>query len=119
VWGLLGVVASVAGYGLARTPLHFYLAAVGMGLSMGLSFTSVAAFSVETVRPKLRGLAMGGYNSAIYLGMMVSSAGLGPVISRIGFEDGFLITALITLLLTGVSYLLMKRFVPPAPQSAA
>ena len=119
VWGLVGVVASLAGYGISRTPLHFDLAAVGMGLSMGLTFTSVAAFSVETVLPDYRGLAMGGYNSAIYLGMMVSSAGLGPVISRIGFKDGFLITALITLLLTGVSFLLMKGFVPPGTESTA
>lgn len=115
--GLLGVVASLAGYGVSRRPLHFDLCAVAMGLSMGLAFTSVAAFSVETVLPEFRGLAMGGYNSAIYLGMMVSSAGLGPIIERIGFQDGFLITALITLLITGGSYLLMKEFIPPGAQS--
>jgi MFS family permease len=115
--GLLGVVATLAGYGISRSPLHFNLCAVAMGLSMGLAFTSVAAFSVETVLPEFRGLAMGGYNSAIYLGMMVSSAGLGPIISRIGFTDGFLITAFITLLITGGSYLLMKGFVPPRAQS--
>lgn len=117
VWGLLGVVACLAGYGISRRPLHFDLCAVGMGLSMGLTFTSVAAFSVETVLPEFRGLAMGGYNSAIYLGMMVSSAGLGPIIARIGFQNGFLITAFITLLITAGSYFLMKGFVPPSPQS--
>jgi DHA1 family multidrug resistance protein-like MFS transporter len=119
ILGLLGVVASLAGYGISRRPMHFNLCAVAMGLSMGLAFTSVAAFSVETVLPEFRGLAMGGYNSAIYLGMMVSSAGLGPIIGRFGFENGFLITALITLLITGGSYFLMKRFVPPGAQSVA
>jgi MFS family permease len=114
--GFLGVVASLAGYGLSRRPLHFDLCAVAMGVSMGLAFTSVAAFSVETVPPQFRGLAMGGYNSAIYLGMMVSSAGLGPIIGRIGFQEGFLLTALITLLITGGSYLLMKGFIPPSAQ---
>jgi MFS family permease len=117
ILGLLGVAVSLAGYGICRRPLHFNLCAVAMGLSMGLAFTSVAAFTVETVLPEFRGLAMGGYNSAIYLGMMVSSAGLGPIISRIGFEDGFLITAFITLLITGGSYFLMKGFVPPGGQS--
>ena len=117
ILGLLGIVASLAAYGISRRPLHFDLCAVAMGLSMGLAFTSVAAFSVETVLPEFRGLAMGGYNSAIYLGMMVSSAGLGPIIGRIGFEDGFLITALITLLITAGSYFLMKGFTPPRPQS--
>jgi MFS family permease len=118
ILGLLGVVVSLAGYGISRRPLHFDLCAVAMGLSMGLAFTSVAAFSVETVLPEFRGLAMGGYNSAIYLGMMVSSAGLGPIIGRIGFQDGFLITALITLLITGGSYFLMKGFNAPDIKSA-
>ncbi len=118
ILGLLGVVISLAGYGLSRRPLHFDLCAVAMGLSMGLAFTSVAAFTVETVQPEFRGLAMGGYNSAIYLGMMVSSAGLGPIIGRIGFKDGFLITAFITLLITGGSYFLMKGFSPAGAESA-
>jgi MFS transporter, DHA1 family, multidrug resistance protein len=84
-----------------------------MGLSMGLAFTSVAAFSVETVLPQFRGLAMGGYNSALYLGMVFSSAGLGPVIARLGYKGGFLLTAFLTLLLTGASFLLMKGFTGP------
>ena len=115
VAGLLGIAASLAAYGFSRSPLQFDLAAVAMGISMGLAFTSVAAFSIETVRPEFRGLAMGGYNSSLYLGMMVSSAGLGPVIGRLGYQNGFLLTALITLLLTGASFLLMKGFTPPQP----
>jgi MFS family permease len=117
ILGLLGIAASLVGYGISRRPLHFDLCAVAMGISMGLAFTSVAAFTVETVLPEFRGLAMGGYNSAIYLGMMVSSAGLGPIIGRIGFKDGFLVTALITLLITAGSYLLMKGFVSPDTKS--
>ncbi len=113
VWGLLGIGACMAGYGFSRRPLQFILCAVAMGISMGLTFTSVAALTVETVSPEFRGLAMGGYNSAIYLSMMVSSAALGPIISLFGFRNGFLFTTGITLLLTGMSYLLMKGFSPP------
>jgi DHA1 family multidrug resistance protein-like MFS transporter len=118
VWGLLGIGACLAGYGFSRQPLHFMLCAVAMGITMGLTFTSVAALTVETVPPELRGLAMGGYNSAIYLSMMVSSAALGPIISLIGFRNGFLVTTGITLLLAGMSYLLMKGF-SPSRQSPA
>jgi DHA1 family multidrug resistance protein-like MFS transporter len=114
VWGLLGIAASQAGYGLSRQPLYFIFWAAVMGVSMGLAFTSVAALTVEAAPPELRGLAMGGYNSAIYLSMMVSAAGLGPVIKRIGFEDGFFLTTLIIILLTGISYLLIRRFSPPS-----
>jgi hypothetical protein len=39
---------------------------------------------------------------------MVSSAGWGPIINRLGFQDGFLLTTLITLLITGAAYFLMK-----------
>jgi DHA1 family multidrug resistance protein-like MFS transporter len=116
-WGLLGIAASLAGYGVSRRPLHFDLCAIFLGVSMGLAFTSVAALTVETAPPELRGLAMGGYNSAIYLGMMVSAAGMGPIIKLIGFVDGFLLTTLITILITGISYLLMRRFSPPAASS--
>ena len=115
VWGLFGVAASLAGYGLSRQPLHFILSAAAMGIAMGLTFTSVAALCVETVPPEHRGIAMGGYNSAIYLGMMVSAAGLGPIIGLVGFRDGFLLTTLITVLITGIAYLLMKGFSPPLP----
>ena len=86
---------------------------------MGLAFTSVAALAVESASPEFRGLAMGGYNSAIYLGMMTSSVGLGPIISRIGFEDGFLVTTVITGLITGVAYLLMRGFSPPLTRSGS
>ena len=55
ILGLLGLAASLAGYGLSRRPLHFNLSAVAMGLSMGLAFTSVAAFTVESAPPELRG----------------------------------------------------------------
>ena len=117
VCGLLGVAVSLAGYVLSRRPLHFILCAVVMGLGMGLAFTSVAALCVETVPPEHRGVAMGGYNSAIYLSMMVSAAGLGPIIGLVGFKDGFLLTTLITLLIIGISFLLMKGFSPPMTRS--
>jgi MFS family permease len=113
VWGLLGVAASLAGYAVSRRALHFILCAAAMGISMGLTFTSVAALCVETVTPEHRAIAMGGYNSAIYLGMMVSAAGLGPIIALIGYQDGFLLTTLITVLITGIAFLLMKNFSPP------
>jgi len=113
VLGLLGVAAMLAGYGLSRRPIHFILSAVGMGISMGLAFTSVAALCVKSAPLELRGVAMGGYNSAIYLSMMISAAGLGPIIGLIGFEGGFLLSTLITLLITGISYLLMRSLARP------
>jgi hypothetical protein len=55
---------------------------------------------------------MGGYNTCIYFGMMGSSALMGGVIQRAGFEVSFVLAALVNLGLTGLFYLLMRGFSP-------
>ncbi len=79
---------------------------------MGLAFTSVGALIAEVVDSESRGLAMGGYNTCIYFGMMLSSALMGPIIDGIGFGNGFLITALINFFFIGIFYVFMKGFSP-------
>jgi len=41
------------------------------------------------VATRVRGLAMGGYNTCIYGGFMASAASLGVVIERWGYAAGF------------------------------
>jgi MFS family permease len=113
VAGLLGVAGSMAAFGLAGRVLSFILCAVALGTSMGLAFTSIGALTAEAAPPESRGLAMGGYNASIYLGMMLSSAGMGPVIGRLGFTQGFLLTALINVILVAGFYLLMRGLGAP------
>jgi MFS transporter, DHA1 family, multidrug resistance protein len=72
---LLGV--ALAAFGWAHTLLHFLAAAAVLGFAMGLGFTPVGALIAEVVPPEARGLAMGGYNTCIYLSMMLSSAIMG------------------------------------------
>ena len=110
VIGLIGFAASMAGFGISTRVIHFVAFAVAFGISMGLAFTSIGALIAEVVPVESRGLAMGGYNTCIYFGMMISSASMGPIIRKIGFENGFLITAVINLVLVGFFYLLMKEF---------
>ena len=57
----------------------------------------------------MRGLAKGGYNSCIYLGMMASSAIMGGIIRGVGFAGGFLGTSLVTALVTGGYFLMARR----------
>jgi MFS family permease len=110
VAGLLGVAGSIAAFGLAGRVGYFILCAAALGASMALAFTSIGALTAEAAPPEFRGLAMGGYNAAIYLGMMLSSALMGPVIRSLGFTDGFLLTGLINLILLAGFYLLMRGF---------
>jgi len=97
--GLVGFALSVSGFGISANLSHFTMFATLLGFSMGLAFTSVGALIAESVRPESRGLAMGGYNTCIYLGMMLSSGVMGSVIQMVGFTDSFFICAGIILAL--------------------
>jgi MFS family permease len=99
---------SLAVFGFCRNLSQFLLAAVALGVTMGLSFTPLGALIAEVAPPEGRGLAMGGYNTSIYLGMMLSSACMGGVIGWAGYELSFLLTGVLVLLVTGIFYLMIK-----------
>jgi MFS family permease len=112
--GFIAFGAAIAALGLARTLLHFVLVGLALGVTMGLAFTPLGALIAETVPPQSRGLAMGGYNTCIYLGMMLSSAFMGGVLGIIGFVQSFFLTGLLTMVTTGLFYLLLRDFQPAA-----
>jgi MFS family permease len=111
--GLVCFAASLAAFGAAATLRQFFLAAVALGVSMGLTFTPMGALVAEVVPPQAKGVAMGGYNTCIYLGMMLGSACLGGLIEKWGYGASFVGTALVVLLFTGVFYLLLRDVTPP------
>jgi MFS transporter, DHA1 family, multidrug resistance protein len=110
--GLIGFIASIAGFGFCRTALSFYVVAATLGVSMGLAFTSTAALIVESAPRRHRGLAMGGYNTAIYTGMMMSSALMGYVIRGAGYKIGFWVAASVISIFLTAFMVLMKDFTP-------
>jgi len=76
--------------------------AVIMGVGMALTFTAIGALIAELVPVVQRGLAMGMYNSCVYLGMMSGATALGVALKRVGYPEGFAIAggvALVTALL--------------------
>ena len=110
VIGLIGFSASMAGFAISKHTIHFVIFAVAFGISMGLAFTSIGALIAEVVPVESRGLAMGGYNTCIYLGMLTSAVSMGAIIQKIGFENGFFLTAAINFFLVGFFHFLMKNF---------
>jgi DHA1 family multidrug resistance protein-like MFS transporter len=108
VVGFLGLGGALLGFGLAHSLPQFLLAAGALGLAMGLGFTPVGALIAEVVPAADRGLAMGGYNTCIYLSMMFSSALMGGVIRLIGFSGSFALSGLVIALTTGGFYLLIR-----------
>jgi len=107
-FGALGV--SMGAFALADGLISFLLLAMALGVSMGLAFTPLGALISETVPPESRGLAMGGYNTCIYLGMMLSSAFMGSVIQQMGFPFTFLLTGLLSVAVAGGFYGLIRSF---------
>jgi DHA1 family multidrug resistance protein-like MFS transporter len=107
--GLAVFSASLAGLALCGGLVPFLLVSAILGVGMGVAFTAIGALISETVPAGMRGLAMGGYNSCIYLGMMASSAAMGVVIKQIGFAGGFFLTALVTALVTGLFLLAVNK----------
>jgi MFS transporter, DHA1 family, multidrug resistance protein len=109
VVGLLGLTAAIAGFGIASSMAEFAVCAAGLGVSMGIAFTGVGALIPEVVSADSRGLAMGGYNSSIYIGMMLSSLLMGAISGDIGFKYCFFIVALTNLVTTGLFHLVMSN----------
>jgi MFS family permease len=109
VAGLISFALSVGGLGMAYNLITFMVFAAGVGMSMGLAFTALGALISEVVSPDARGLAMGGYNSAIYIGMMLSSLVMGAVIREIGFANGFLIVGMINLVTAGLFHIVFSN----------
>ena len=91
--GIVLITLSIASFVPARGFGAFLTAALALGISNAVAFTAVGALIAETVDARFRGLAMGGYNTCIYLGLMTGSVGMGPVIESQGFSAGLLLTA--------------------------
>ena len=89
LWGNALFGLCIALTGMARGPLPLYLLFAGVGATMAATFTAVGAVLSESVVTRVRGLAMGGYNTCIYGGFMASAATLGFVIQRMGYAAGF------------------------------
>lgn len=90
--GLIGLAGSMAGLGISKSFTAFVIFSACFGISMGLAFTSIGAIISLSVHPSFRGIAMGSYNTCIYLGMMISSGLMGAIIQKIGFDNGFYLT---------------------------
>lgn len=89
VSGSLVFALCIAGVGRFSSAAPLYALFLLAGGAMAATFTAVGALLSEAVDTRIRGLAMGGYNTCIYSGFAASAATLGAVIQRFGFSAGF------------------------------
>lgn len=87
--GLICLAGALAALGQVVQLAHLMACAAVMGVGMALTFTAIGALIAELVPALQRGLAMGMYNSCIYLGMMTGSTVMGITLKRIGYPMGF------------------------------
>jgi len=100
--GLICLAVALAALGQFVQLTHLMACAVVMGVGMALTFTAIGALIAELVPAVQRGLAMGMYNSCVYLGMMAGSTVMGIALKRIGYPIGFAVAggvALVTLVM--------------------
>ena len=102
--GLFCLATALALLGQTTQLKHLVACAVAMGVGMALTFTAIGALIAEQVPSLQRGLAMGVYNSCIYLSMMAGSTVMGIALKWIGYPIGFAAAAAVALV-TLVSFL--------------
>lgn len=87
--GLICLALALMSLGQVVQFSHLIVCAVIMGVGMALTFTAIGALIAELAPALQRGLAMGMYNSCIYLGMMIGSTIMGLSLKQIGYPLGF------------------------------
>ncbi len=87
--GLTCLAAALTAFGQVAHLSQLICCAIVMGVGMALTFTAIGALIAELIPAAQRGLAMGMYNSCIYVGMMCGSTVMGIALKHIGYPLGF------------------------------
>ena len=107
--GLICLAAALAALGQAAQLAQLLCCAVVMGVGMALTFTTIGAMIADQTPALHRGLAMGMYNSCIYLGMMAGSTVMGIALKRIGYPLGFAAAGGVNLLALVLFFVMMRE----------
>jgi MFS family permease len=107
--GLVCLAVALTGLGQLVQLAPLLGCAVFMGVGMALTFTTIGAMIADQAPPLQRGLAMGLYNSCIYLGMMSGSTVMGIALTRIGYPLGFAAAGAVNLVALVLFFLMMRE----------
>jgi len=106
--GLLLFAVALSSVGLCDRPGSLAACAGLLGIGMAFTFTALGALIAESVPSAQRGLAMGMFNSCIYLGLMGGSTILGAFTGIIGYGAVFAVGGVSALLPLACFPLLMR-----------
>ncbi|MCX7823893.1 MAG: MFS transporter [Syntrophobacterales bacterium] len=97
VGGITLTTLAMVGLAVSHKLYQFLLYAVLLGSGMAIAFPSISAIITDVTSPSTRGIAMGGYNSAIYFGIMSASLIMGPIVEKWGYKVAFEASSLMTI----------------------
>jgi MFS family permease len=100
---------AIAGIVFLRGPWSLSILSAVQGLAMGTAMVAVGTALGEVTSPATRGVAMGGYGTAIYAGLALSSWSLGWLILHHGYQAGFFAAGGAALVGMGVCLWLFAR----------
>jgi len=115
--GLVAAALATALLPHASGRADFVLLSAVIGAAFAVTFVAVGAALSEATTPATRGLAMGGYSTAIYIGMGLASITLGPVMAGWGYAAGFTLAGAAGVLGTFVTAVVWGRALKPPPPS--
>jgi MFS family permease len=107
--GLVCLAVALAAMGQVIQLGQLLACAVVMGVGMALTFSAIGALIAELIPAVQRGLAMGMYNSCIYLGMMSGATVMGMALKRIGYPVGFAAAGGVSLVSLVLFFLMMRE----------
>jgi MFS family permease len=106
--GLVFLSVALAAMGQVIQLGQLLVCAVVMGVGMALTFTAIGALIAELIPALQRGLAMGMYNSCIYLGLMSGATVMGVALKQIGYPVGFAAAGGVSLVALVLFFLMMR-----------
>lgn len=106
--GLVLLAIALAAIGISAHIYDMIYCAILLGIGMALIYTAIGALIALHVPALQRGLAMGIYNSCIYVGMMAGSLAMGGLLKRFSYSFCFTAAGIVALS-TAVLFLLLTR----------
>lgn len=106
--GLVGFALSTALLPHLATLSSLIALSLLSGIGYAFAFVAVSAALADASTPSTRGLVMGGYSTAIYIGLGGTAVALGPVIAAHGFATGFTLAAAGCIVATLVAVVLWR-----------
>lgn len=102
-----GFMAMAAGYGLIADASGYVAVMVALavaGPSMGINMPNASVWLLARVPPRLRGRAMGGLTTSLFLGQFLSPVASQPLVERFGAGTAFGIVAGVAALAAGIFF---------------